>query len=394
MRERGEVRRGAVRDRRGQSLASPSLGTRATLRVKRSGSSPAGIVSRRSPSAVLDQDAPANRRRDAGQDAGASRPVSAPSRSNVAVEPIRSRKATVPRHRSRDANVRRRAFGPRATCKTISLRARAEVEGAAEDRRRASRLDSGLFEHVRVADGVREDDLVAMAVLASVMGPRSGQRAVGPAVASLESRVVERAGLGVRPAGADGVGEFDEADDLGVDLVPAVEVDPVPVDEAVAAPRSRQAHRVVVEDRPVPAPRDAARPGVEADGDTLVGEVRPVVAHLVGGRECRAVVHRRPRLDVRWLGAASRPFRQAVEIGPVHEGELGRVVALEERFTDVMNDVVFLRGHHPGLRRHLAEAVGERAIEAVGVAAVLEPARGEPQAKSAASPACPSCRGS
>jgi hypothetical protein len=36
--------------------------------------------------------------------------------------------------------------------------------------------------------------------------------------------------------------------------------------------------------------RDAPRPRVEPDGEPLGGEIRAVVADLVGGREARAVV--------------------------------------------------------------------------------------------------------
>ncbi len=210
------------------------------------------------------------------------------------------------------------------------------------------------------------------------MGPGARERTIGTSVAPSQARVGERAGPRVRPARADRIGHLDEADDPGMDLVPAVEIDPVPIDEAVAAPRGRHPHRVLVEDRPEPASRDAAGARVESDGDPLVGEVRSVVAHLVGGRERRAVVHRRPWLDGRRLGASRRAFRQAVEVGPIHGGILRGVVGLEEGLADVMDHVVLLRRHHPGLRRHLAEAVGQRAVEAVRVLAVLELARGEP----------------
>ena len=44
-----------------------------------------------------------------------------------------------------------------------------------------------------------------------------------------------------------------------------------------------------------------------------------------------------------------------------------------------MNHVVLLAGDHPGLRRHLAETVGESAIHAVGIATVLERPGGEPR---------------
>jgi hypothetical protein len=45
---------------------------------------------------------------------------------------------------------------------------------------------------------------------------------------------------------------------------------------------------------------------------------------------------------------------------------------LEVRLADVVDDVVLLLRDHPGLGRHLAEAVGDRPIHGVGVVAVLE----------------------
>src|SRR5258707_915377 len=58
---------------------------------------------------------------------------------------------------------------------------------------------------------------------------------------------------------------------------------------------------------------------------------------------------------------------------------LGGVVALEIRLSDVVDYVVLLFGHHPGLRGHLAEAEGQGPVEAVRIAAILERAGGEPR---------------
>ena len=98
------------------------------------------------------------------------------------------------------------------------------MESPAEERRRRPVSTDRLFPDVRFADGVEENDLVAMAVLALVMGPRSGQRAVRPAVSPPEPWVVKSAGLGIRPAGTDRISELHDADDPGVNLVPAIEV--------------------------------------------------------------------------------------------------------------------------------------------------------------------------
>ena len=83
--------------------------------------------------------------------------------------------------------------------------------------------------------------------------------------------------------------------------------------------------------------------------------------------------------DVARRGAAGRPLRELREVVAIDAGVLGRVVLLEIGLADVLDDVVLLRRDHPGLRGHLAESAGERLVEAVRVAAVLERARGEPE---------------
>src|SRR5579871_3529649 len=77
------------------------------------------------------------------------------------------------------------------------------------------RLDhTGTLPHLRVADRVREHHPVAGVVQAAELAPLRRQRAVGLAVAALRPGVVERAGRGVRPAGAVRRLEPDRADHL------------------------------------------------------------------------------------------------------------------------------------------------------------------------------------
>ena len=152
------------------------------------------------------------------------------------------------------------------------------------------------------------------------------------------------------------------------------------------------------EDEPRLAGRDAARAGVEADSDPLVGEVRARgdgVERLAGqlGRggaaggvgeferadEKRAVVHLAPRLPLHGRGTDGVPLRQAGEIGVGDGDELRRVVFGEEGLADVVNDVVLLPRDELRLRGHEAPPAGERLIHRVGVGAVGEFTLGETQ---------------
>ena len=60
-------------------------------------------------------------------------------------------------------------------------------------------------------------------------------------------------------------------------------------------------------------------------------------------------------------------------------GVLRRIVRPQIRLADVVNHVVLLLRHHPGLRRHQAEAVRQRLIHRERIAAVLELVRRKPQ---------------
>src|SRR5258706_510436 len=72
-------------------------------------------------------------------------------------------------------------------------------------------------------------------------------------LAALQPRIVETARLRIRPPGTDRVGKVNCTFDARMNLMAAIEVDAVPVDEAFAVPRRRDSQRVVVEQHPVPA---------------------------------------------------------------------------------------------------------------------------------------------
>ena len=190
---------------------------------------------------------------------------------------------------SPDPSVRSRAPGrgrparPSASVAGPRLNVRLKAGDAAPD------LDPRHLQHVRLADGVGEDDLVAVAVLAPVMGPRAGQGAVRPAVAAAGPRVVERPVAGFAQPGPAGLANSTRPATLGwtscrpLKLIPFQSMNPAPVHAAASrsVSWSKTAHA-----RPRETPPG---PGVEPDGDPLVGEV---------GRRRR------------------RPRRSAVRLGP------------------------------------------------------------------------------
>src|SRR5207248_11301516 len=120
--------------------------------------------------------------------------------------------------------------------------------------------------------------------------------AVALAVTADEAGVFEAAVGRVGPAGTDRVGEADSANRARVDGVLAIEVDAVPIDEALAAPRRDDTQGIVIVKYPVPAARHAAWSGIEAHRDALVGKVA-LVADFHGQHQARPIVHVCPRLD-------------------------------------------------------------------------------------------------
>ena len=113
---------------------------------------------------------------------------------------------------------------------------------------------------------------------------------------------------------------LDLADDARMDLVAAVEVDPIPVDESLAGPGGGQAHRVVVVDDPGSPASDSPLPRIEPDGDSLGGDIRPIIADFQRGRQAGTVVHRDPGLDRRRRRALARSLGELIEVAPIDAG--------------------------------------------------------------------------
>jgi hypothetical protein len=196
------------------------------------------------------------------------------------------------------------------------------------------RFEIVAFEDGGVADGVGDHGAFAGAVEAAVALPRARERTEAAAIGADEAWVVEGARGGIGPTGSVAGFELEIADGARMDDVAAVEVDAFPIDETLARPSAGEAQRVVFEDDPGLAGRDAARSDVEADGDALVGEVRAGgdgVERVAGQLGCvgaaggvgefkradekRAVVHLAPRLALHGRRADGIALRQAGEIG-------------------------------------------------------------------------------
>ena len=84
--------------------------------------------------------------------------------------------------------------------------------------------------------------------------------------------------------------------------VQAVEVDPVPVDEAASRPDGGRPERVEFVEDPGAATGDAAGAGIEPNRKPLPRHVRAIVAHLDARGKKWPVVVGSPALDVRGSG--------------------------------------------------------------------------------------------
>ena len=262
----------------------------------------------------------------------------------------------------------------------------------------SERLEVVALEHGGIADGIGNHGALSLAVEPAVAQPGARERAEAASVSTDHARIVEGAGGGIGPAGTVAGFELRVADGARVDDVAAVEVDALPVDEALAGPRAGDAQGVVFEDEPRLARGDAACAGVEAHGNALVGEIGVgrdriesvagqlrrgraacVVSEFEGTDEERAVIHLAPRFALRRGGASGVALRQAGKIGVGDGGVLRRVAAGEEGFADVVENVVLFARHELRLRCHEPPAACERRIHCERIAAVGEWALGETQ---------------
>ena len=95
--------------------------------------------------------------------------------------------------------------------------------------------------------------------------PGPGNRAERAAVATDPARIVEGAGGRIGPAWALRLKPLHGADRVRMGAVAAVEIDPLPVDEAVAGPDGGEAERVEVVDRKRPTAADPLPARIEPD---------------------------------------------------------------------------------------------------------------------------------
>ena len=139
------------------------------------------------------------------------------------------------------------------------LAARPKVKRPCEDRPGSLGHQAGTLQYGGLPYRVGENDLVAIMVQAPVVDPAARQRTVILAIATADAHLRKRTVGRVGPAGSVGIGKTNVADNAGMNLVPAIEVDAVPVDESLPAPAGRDAQGIVVIHDPVASLGDAAR---------------------------------------------------------------------------------------------------------------------------------------
>src|SRR5262245_7402054 len=137
-----------------------------------------------------------------------------------------------------------------------------------------------------------------MMVQPAKTAPRCRQRTIFPSIAPHDARVVsERAGCWISPARPSLILKLHVAHNPRMNLMFAVELDPVPVDESVTVPSTGPTERVMLKHHPRSAARNTARARVEAHRNCLLRDVAPARAKFVRVDQTRAVIHRQPRLN-------------------------------------------------------------------------------------------------
>ena len=201
-------------------------------------------------------------------------------------------------------------------------------------------------------------------------GPRN--RAVGATVAADPARIVEGVGGRIGPAGPLRLKPLHGASRMRMGAVAAVEIDPFPIDEAVAGPDGGEAERVEVVDRKRPTTADPLPARIESDRKSLPHDPPLVATDFDRGGEERPVVVEPPGIGRRRGRAAAGSLGEGGEIVG-GDRDVGLVVVpLQKRLAEVVDDVVLLARHHPALRHHLASADGERPVERQGIGAAFE----------------------
>ena len=223
-------------------------------------------------------------------------------------------------------------------------------------------------------------------VQAAKLTPGSWQGAVISIVTSQHALVIgETAVLRMSPTGTRGVGKRNLSHDPRMHAVFTVELDGSPVNKVVGRvitrarlPTRGDSQRIGVEHHPMTTPRDPTGTWIQTHGDAFVGEVVLFAGDLVSVNQAGTIIHRRPSLDVTGLRTPRISCGQAGQISVIDLGILTGVVRPQVGLPDVVDDIVLLRGNHPGLRGHLPKTVCQRAVHSQGVAAVFELALRKP----------------
>ena len=171
----------------------------------------------------------------------------------------------------------------------------------------------------------------------------------------------------ISPARQSGDGSDNLTIHVWMRAVTAIEVDPLPVDEGITAPDGCRPQRVEFIENPNMAAADASCTRIESHGQSFAGDIVPIRSNLNAAGEKRAVVVDAPRFNQRWLGAATAARWQCGQILGSDGCILRRIFIFEERFSNVMNHVVFLTWHHPTLGDHLPSTQRQRAIHRMGI---------------------------
>ena len=142
----------------------------------------------------------------------------------------------------------------------------AHIERARVNRAGLGPSEAGHLHDLGLANRVLDDDLLAVHVESLVVGPVTGQGAVWFIIAAPDARVFPAPRLRMCPARADRIGETRCAADAGMNGMPSVKIDALPV-EKFSAPSCGHAQRVMIERLEQLAPRYAARSGIEPHCD-------------------------------------------------------------------------------------------------------------------------------
>src|SRR3954471_8452579 len=141
-----------------------------------------------------------------------------------------------------------------------------------------------------------------------------------------------------------------------MNLVPAIEVDAVPINESTASPSPRPAERIMLENGPSPSTRNAAGSRIQPHGDPFLSDIVAAGANFIRSHEAGAIIHRGPGFnDPRRRSTRVAP-RQIAQIVFSDRKVLTRIVRLEIFLADVVDDIVFLLRRHPRLWGHQAKA--------------------------------------